>query len=550
MRGRIINVSISPIREELGALLCDPVFARSPALSRLLAYLVEASASGEGAGLKSYTVAVEGLGKSADFDPQIDTSARVLVARLRRALDTFYAGDGADRAVRLSIARGSYEVRLEGNPHFREPREDPAPEPLALPAPAPLARQWWPLALLLLALIASTMAAFWPRPSAEKAQWNPARFPSIYFAFEDDGTPLAGELLDTIRPAATEEADNYEVIRPVYRPDQAVNYIIKLRTERRGQGLGVEIEVVDVAGNKIIYAGDLGFANRQDFDANGMHRISETLFNLLGYRGVIVSQERKRVSLDDGAYGCWLRFSADALADGGMGDRDLDACAARWHAHAPAHPVATAIYGWTLVNGTFGDLSAYHRKVELDQAAAMLERAVALNPDSRHALMALARTYAFMGDDQALRGVSSTLAEKGRFNLDIMNTVGTFLVLQNNPKGIELIDHAISHNPDPPPRYFVGKFIAGMMKDDLPGAHAAIMHIQAQGHSSVFCQIFEAAYDARIGQLGAARASWDLAAAQKPILRLNPGAFMATLPATAEVRDKLRAWLKPAVPRV
>lgn len=550
---------ISPLREELGAVLRDPVFARSPALSRLLAYLVEASARGEGASLKSYTVAVEGLGKSPDFDSQVNTSARVLVARLRRALDSFYAGAGAGRSLRLAIETGSYEVRLEDNPHFRrggqaatDPAPVPAPVPVRAEAPVPRAsRLRWPkiaAVLLLLAAMATGLAWFWRRPASDEAQWKVARFPSVYFEFADDGSAAARRYLESIRIASLDETGRYEVIRPAGRRDATVDYVIRLRTETAGAGLTVRIMVIDQAVNRIIHASDLAFESPQDFERNGMHRIGETYFGLLGYRGAIVSQERKRVGLDEGAYGCWLRFSADALADGGFGDRALDACAARWHAQAPDHPVATAIYGWTLTSDTFGDISAQGRMARLDKVIDMLERARTLYPDSRHVLLALARAYAFRGDFAALQEVAASLEQKGGYNLDVMNTVGTFLVLQNNMRGIALIDHAIGHNPDPPGRFFIGKFIAAMMNDDMDAAGAAIARIRTQRHTSVMSQVLQTAYEAHMGNLEAARASWELAKEDKAILRLYPGAFLTALPASPPIRAKLREWLLPVVP--
>ena len=177
----------------------------------------------------------------------------------------------------------------------------------------------------------------------------------------------------------------------------------------------------------------------------------------------------------------------------------------------------------------------------------MLERTLTLNPDSRHALVSLARTYAYMGDVRRLQDVSGTLEKKAQYNLDMLNTSGTLLVLQNNMRGVALIDHAIADNPDPPSRYYIGKFVAAMMGEDLAAAHAAIAKIDAESYSSVLSRILDAAYEARTGNLAAARASWEQAKQDKPILRVLPGAFLKTLPASPEVQAKLTSWLRPAV---
>jgi len=61
------------LREEMEYLLASETFRKSPKLSQLLAYLVGATLRGEGEALKSYTVAVEGLGRDPDFDAQADS---------------------------------------------------------------------------------------------------------------------------------------------------------------------------------------------------------------------------------------------------------------------------------------------------------------------------------------------------------------------------------------------------------------------------------------------------------------------------------------------
>ena len=146
------------MRAELAAVLASPTFARSPVLSQLLAYLVEESLAGRAGRLKSYTVAVDGLGREAGHDPQLDTYSRVAMVRLRRALDAFYQTDprGLDR--RLNIPLGSYEVVLEDR--AAETRGEGAPVLLA-PArtSSPLRRYRWPILAVVLAL--GLLAAQW-----------------------------------------------------------------------------------------------------------------------------------------------------------------------------------------------------------------------------------------------------------------------------------------------------------------------------------------------------------------------------------------------------
>ena len=79
------------IADELVRLLDSPMFMRSPVLTRLLQYLVDHRLQGNRTAPKAYAIATEALGRSADFDPAIDSYPRVMVGRLRSLLDRYYA---------------------------------------------------------------------------------------------------------------------------------------------------------------------------------------------------------------------------------------------------------------------------------------------------------------------------------------------------------------------------------------------------------------------------------------------------------------------------
>lgn len=100
------------LREEMEYLLASETFRKSPKLSQLLAYLVSATLRGQGETLKSYTVAVEGLGRDPDFDAQADSYPRVQVMRLRNFLGSFYARYEPRNEMCIYILPGSYRVRL------------------------------------------------------------------------------------------------------------------------------------------------------------------------------------------------------------------------------------------------------------------------------------------------------------------------------------------------------------------------------------------------------------------------------------------------------
>ncbi|MGH6967402.1 MAG: hypothetical protein ACREE0_23195 [Phenylobacterium sp.] len=101
-------MAVEDITELAQRLRARQALGRSDGLNRLFDYLVETSAGG--ARPKEFEVAAAVFGRSSAFDGAQDASVRVAVHRLRKKLDEFYAGEGRDEPVRLTIPKGEYRV--------------------------------------------------------------------------------------------------------------------------------------------------------------------------------------------------------------------------------------------------------------------------------------------------------------------------------------------------------------------------------------------------------------------------------------------------------
>ncbi len=123
------------VREELRRLLESSFIPDDSLLAKMLTYVVERTLAGDGKSIKAYTVAVEALGRPADFDPDRDSTVRVAAMRLRSALDHYYAGPGAQSELRICMVPGSYRPTFELTANGDMPRV-PADMP---DVPAPLA---------------------------------------------------------------------------------------------------------------------------------------------------------------------------------------------------------------------------------------------------------------------------------------------------------------------------------------------------------------------------------------------------------------------------
>jgi tetratricopeptide (TPR) repeat protein len=102
------NLSAEDVSAALARITGSEAFRRSPKMSSFLTMVVQRTLDGRGAEIKGYTIAVDALGRSADFDPQVDPIVRVEAQRLRRALDRYYTTDGAADPVEIRIPNGGY----------------------------------------------------------------------------------------------------------------------------------------------------------------------------------------------------------------------------------------------------------------------------------------------------------------------------------------------------------------------------------------------------------------------------------------------------------
>jgi hypothetical protein len=81
---------------------------RAERLIQLLNFLVETTLSGNGHYLKETTIGVSVFGRSPDYDPKTDTIVRSQAWRLRAKLSDYYATEGSEETVIISVPKGQY----------------------------------------------------------------------------------------------------------------------------------------------------------------------------------------------------------------------------------------------------------------------------------------------------------------------------------------------------------------------------------------------------------------------------------------------------------
>jgi hypothetical protein len=152
--------------EKLAALqhvLTSRTFQKSDLLIRFLRFIGEKEIAGEGDQITEYSIAIEALGRPADFSPEADSSVRSRAHALRRKLEDCYREELQAAEFRVVLPKGSYIPEwLTVSGSVAAPTKE---LPAAAPVPGKFRPAYGPLAMAFAAGLAVAFAAFWLRSS-------------------------------------------------------------------------------------------------------------------------------------------------------------------------------------------------------------------------------------------------------------------------------------------------------------------------------------------------------------------------------------------------
>jgi len=321
------------VRAQLERMTASDDFIRSPQLGAFLRFVVESVLQGKSDRIKAYTIGVDVLRRDAKFDPQLDPIVRVEATRLRRTIDRYYAGLGADDMVRIDLPRGSYIQTFSQRP--------------ALPgvtADSSTLDRFWSIRLLLVAavaliVIAAVVALSQRRvpapavatPPSGVVQPTAAALPPgnglpvlMMPAFEVSGTPgprsiAARSLQETLSNAFTHfdlvnvqlESDHQAAAGNAVAParDANADYRFSGSVEYADDGAArLLFRLIDVADGSIVWSRAFDGVLGGDDKAAAEERIVRELAGiLLQPFGVIYTRQRAKVlggTLTDPRYRC------------------------------------------------------------------------------------------------------------------------------------------------------------------------------------------------------------------------------------------------------
>ncbi|HJY11307.1 MAG TPA: hypothetical protein VJ304_00885, partial [Flavobacterium sp.] len=105
---------------ELESVLTFTSLKSSPILSKFLRYIVEETLNENQHFIKEYSIAINVLNRSADFNSNDDAVVRIHAGRLRRILNEYYLTIGQNNSLIIDIPKGCYIPRFIRKEHNRE----------------------------------------------------------------------------------------------------------------------------------------------------------------------------------------------------------------------------------------------------------------------------------------------------------------------------------------------------------------------------------------------------------------------------------------------
>jgi hypothetical protein len=161
----------------------SPTFQRSPRLREFLIYAAECTINERLEGVREQQIAANVFNRKPDYNPGQDNIVRVEARSLRKRLEAYFAAEGKDEPIIISMPKGSYSICFEPRaPEFEASTPVEIAYPEEGPAPKPRRSVWLTgILLAVIAALAVVVALQWQFQRTEKPVVRSA--PSLILPF-------------------------------------------------------------------------------------------------------------------------------------------------------------------------------------------------------------------------------------------------------------------------------------------------------------------------------------------------------------------------------
>jgi len=450
------------LRAETHTLLQSPDFIRSPVMSQLLSYLVEEAISNPGNPPKAYQVAVDGLGRTEDFDVQADSYPRVQVGRLRKMLGAYY--NAHHSATRLHIPIGHYAVEIatdDGDPGDAQTiagSDDLDPD---APSPAePVRDRWFNNRLTIFGLSAflliTAIGLIWFLPSSGPVGSGTAMTsgqdtlpPKIYIATAQPepgvtGSNMSAEIQQFFEDAFARSSQ----VRLAAAGGPGIDtvkgqnaYLFESKIVAGPTGPAIKFLLTSLLQNETIWSATVAMP---DSPADYPEELGPISSRVTSIYGLIATDQRKR--LPDNAmigYPCILRFESYRANR----DPDLlpvvESCIEKSLAADPFDSQVLAAASFL----SFLRREATGREPNPEEGLEYARRAMVRGRENASANFALARSSFFNGNCSRGKEFAEKAAALDPYEATIQAQAGAFLFGCGDPAGTQYLRRAIALDP-------------------------------------------------------------------------------------------------------
>lgn len=476
----------SAVTFQLGRILSSETFQRSNRSRAFLAYVVTETLSGRGDKLSERTVGRWALGRDGEFDGRYTAAVRVQANRLRRVLEVYYEGEGADDDVRIRMSPGSYVPQFIRTDRPARSRADDL-----------------------------RVAVFLSRGTSDSS-------PDAHARLVAEGLVLALAQFPTVAvigPSRTAESNPRRI-----GLDLDVDFVVQVQLASSGSGRVIEVAVRDTESGCQVWHSD----SKLDDPAIEVSELPE-----------FALARRVAAALADDA-GAWVKFFAEAGPPKrllGPGHAEFDAQLAYFHyaetgsldslaearsklcrivEQGPSSPSAKAMCGWTLVLGAlFGIADDPARDVAVAEELSRRAQSDGLRTANPVAVLAGAALWRGLPDVARLH--ADQMIRLSPHHPAWLVVAGYLLALTDDwEEGLRIYRSGLALNPSFPShlrallaldRLIVGDDAAALVEASL-GENAYFVH----------ASVYRAMALAGLGHADEAQALWAGAREMEPLL--------------------------------
>lgn len=559
------------MRTERERILRSAQFHSSPTLTRLLQWLVDETLAGRGDQIKSYTIAVEGLGKPEQFDSQADSYPRVQMGRLRKALQIHYAQHGPVLELCLYLQPGSYRVRLgrleHAYPQLYRPLSRETQPLQALEEPPvlnltkssarglffPFRAEWqhvfWATAILAsLFLITILLGNFARLPTAVQTTVHRSHSPVVTVAAVEGGnTQKSAEIANNAFAVMADGLSKSWVAKVRLGSDSdnsssessPANYRLEMQVSD-----GPEGSMVLFARLNEISSSTMVWSTTQPIDASKsmVENIGPVIAQLAGPYGAIARTEATFIKdRYDPGYPCLLQyFSFLKSRDAILGSK-VSRCLQE---PSPENRLESVRLAFLALYSMDSERSMSKQAVALQRALQYSREAVEVNPKEAYAQFALSRAYFISNDCGSGRQYAQLAAAANPYDPIILAILGNFNSLCGYEEGFDMLDKAYQFRTGGESYARLSLILAAIRSKDF-GRLLSLKDGTANrdGAGLAYHYLCETLIAAALGDTATARREWKQFIAASPQPRSSPDIMLREVILADVIRAKVITFL-------